>query len=346
MNKDSVQRLLYGSTLRLTLTFLAIIMTMSLTYSAIIFSMSKHRLEMQRPIIVTRDVLQDGDPTSLEDLPITHRAVFDKRMKMATDDLIGGLVMLNLGTLLIGAAVSYLLARAAMRPIKQNIQAQAEFVSDVSHELRTPLTALQATNEVALRKKKLSIGDARSTIAYTVEEITRLHAMTSGLLTLVKSEHDVVTEPVSIQRAASKAMTTVAPLAVAKQITIDDTTNDVYVDATTTGLEQVLTILLDNAIKYSPESTTVALSTQSRSGTVALSVRDQGIGMDAATRDRVFDRFYRADKARTHHATSGHGLGLAIAKRLVESFGGSIRVKSKPEQGTTFTVVLPATRRK
>jgi signal transduction histidine kinase len=107
------------------------------------------------------------------------------------------------------------------------------------------------------------------------------------------------------------------------------------------ALAQVITILLDNAIKYSPHNTTIYLSATKKARYAYLQVRDEGIGINASDLPHIFRRFYRADKSRTSQQTNGYGLGLAIAQKIIHQYHGTISAESTPGAGTTFTVRLP-----
>lgn len=139
-----------------------------------------------------------------------------------------------------------------------------------------------------------------------------------------------------------------APYAVERGITIDDQTKNKLVLADMASATQALTILLDNAVKYSPPKQTVKLTTKKlRRGSWAIAVEDNGPGIDKDEQKKIFSRFYRSDKARSRHQDSGgYGLGLEIAQMIARRHGGTIELKSTPGQGSTFSLVLPSARAK
>lgn len=324
------------ATVRLALSYLAIIMVMSLAFSVVFYHASARELARQLP------------PSSLFETefgnfrPPRFNAFFEDRIAEGRQALLRRLVLLNMLTLLAGGALSYYLARRTLRPIEQAMEAQSQFVSDASHELRTPLTAIQTVNEVALRRKQLTAEAAREIIEHNVAEVVKLRALTDGLLKLARNDSaSVVTSAVSLQDVVSQAMEQVVPLAQAKEIAVDDQVEPVMVVAERQALQQVVVILLDNAIKYGPDGSTVFLTSQTRGRFGYLKVRDQGPGIRPYDQRRIFDRFYRADQSRSKHVVEGHGIGLSLAKQIVQSFDGDISVSSSVGTGSTFTVKLP-----
>lgn len=323
---------LKADTLRLAATYLTIIMVMSIGFSIVLYQVSAGQLDRPRP----RDRLGLlAERADIDDI-LSERAAEGKQ------ELRVQLIILNIMTLLMGGLLSYLLAERTLKPIEENMQAQAQFVSDASHELRTPLAALMAANEVALRDKKLTLSGARQVLADNVSDVTRLQQLTTSLLDMLRDEQgEYHMDTVALQSVVADSMSIVAAGAVARQIAIDDQTDALFVRGNYDALVQLVTALLDNAVKYSPDHAAIQVTAVARGKSVTLSVRDQGMGIDEASLPHIFTRFYRADKARLHGENDGYGLGLAIAKRLVAMHHGKISAESQPGKGTTFRVVLP-----
>jgi len=325
-------------------------MGMSLGFSIVLYNASAHELKRQvPPTIITRDYQfresQDlGSTRNGEgnDAPQRIDEFFRKRTEEARRTLLGRLALLNALTLVGGAALSCYLARRTLQPIERNMEAQSQFVSDASHELRTPLTTLQTSNEVALRNPKLSLADSKELIVQNIEEVAKLQSLTDGLLTLAGPERgQIVRQRVSLQDVAGDAMNRVISLAQDRAITIDDKVKPQVVLANRQTLAQAVVVLLDNAIKYSPKDSTIFLSGGQRTKRAYISVRDQGPGIRPHDQSRIFDRFYRADQSRSTQHVLGHGIGLSLAKKLVEQQGGEIHVTSTVGKGSTFTISFP-----
>lgn len=264
-----------------------------------------------------------------------------ERAQEGREALVARLLMVNSLALVAGVAISYVLARRSLRPIEQTLEAQNQFVGDVSHELRTPLTALLASNEVALRQPKISAAEARELIRHNVEEVQKLHRLTNSMLDVLRQDSGPLhTQPVAVQDAVRDGINSVVQLAINKHMSIlDDHAQDV-VQADPIALARIVTILLDNAIKYSPANSMVTVSSHRHGKHVHIRITDQGAGIDPQDLPHIFTRLYRADKSRRTSSANGYGLGLAIAKQLAERMHGSISAESSPGNGSTFTVTL------
>ena len=316
--------------LRLAATYLAIIMIMSIGFSFLLFGVSRDELG-RRP--------REFAPNS----PFSGNSMqqyFDQREQESRQTLLIDLVLANVGMLLFGGVISYLLAERTLRPIEQNMAAQAQFVSDASHELRTPLTALRTANEVALRSKTLKLKEAKEVIRENVDDISRLQGLADSMLGLLREEQPIQRTSVDLATVVADAMNNVAPQALRKHIEIIDEVPRITVRGERQLLGSLVTILLDNSVKYSHTPSVIRVAAQASGQKVQLRVSDEGVGMSRETIANVFTRFYRADSARS---TEGYGLGLAIAEKIVHQHGGTIRVESQLGKGTTVTVVLPKT---
>lgn len=324
----------HTDTARLMATYLSIIMIMSVSFSTVLYATSAAQLERQRPPQAGFDGFGQQAPTGF-------RAFIDQRIEEGKHDIFVKLMTINLLVLVGGGVLSYYLARRTLEPIEDAMEAQTQFVSDASHELRTPLTALRTTNEVALRRKKLTLSDAKHTLQENISEVERLQQLTDGLLRLVSRDTTLQLALVKLHDVIGTALATVASKAVEKRISVEDTTQPLTLIADQGALTQALTILLDNAIKYSPEDTTITITASSDAQyALVLDVSDQGVGIDEHDIAHIFTRFYRADKSRSQ--TQGYGLGLPIAHKLVKAHRGTLSAESTAGQGSTFTLRLPA----
>lgn len=251
--------------------------------------------------------------------------------------IINGLVLVSSGIL------AYILAGKTLHPIQDMIEEQQQFVSDAGHELKTPITAVRTGIEVALRDKKLSLKDAREVLEDSLEELYLLQNMTQSLLSLSqgKLQQDIYFTELDLAESIKKAIKKVKPMARDKDIQVRAELQSAYIKGNETQLIELFVNLLDNAIKYSKEKTVVSISMKLNRRSVVVQVQDQGIGIDSAHLKRVFDRFYQVDSARSKGADAGHGLGLAIVQRIIETHHGKIIVSSQLGQGTEFKISLP-----
>jgi two-component system sensor histidine kinase CiaH len=321
------------------LVYLGIIMAMSISFSTIIYFTTASQLERQLPGEAYIDDEGSFGPTPRVQRYIRESVSEGKR------ELVVRLYVLNIMVLLFGAAFSLMLARWTLEPIEKNVEAQTRFVSDASHELRTPLTAIQTTNEVALRRKKFTLSDAREVITSNLEDVKRLQRMTAMLLQLVSETQDLHLTPVSVRQIVDTSLATLQTKIADRKLTIDNQADERQVFADTESAIQALTILLDNAVKYSPEHETIIVRvTRPRRGYTGIAVVDRGQGIARDEQKKIFSRFYRTNEARSRRSAGGYGLGLEIAQKIAEAHGGSIELVSKLGKGSTFTIVLPCAR--
>lgn len=222
-------------------------------------------------------------------------------------------------------------------------KARNEFVSDASHELKTPLASMKILIEALLTQADAPIELYKEFLGDINHEVDRLNLVINDLLTLVRmdrNEGDITRLPVQLGGLIERVADTLTPLAQKKNIQLQFTYEDVIAPVDESKIQQVLTNLIDNAIKYSPENTTVSVSLGLADRYARIVVADQGYGIPEDQISRVFERFYRVDKARSRN-TGGTGLGLAITKNIVELHGGRIELESEEDKGSVFTVYLP-----
>jgi two-component system sensor histidine kinase CiaH len=248
----------------------------------------------------------------------------------------GGLAGLALAT--VGGLF---VAGLAIRPVKRSFERQREFVADASHELRTPLAVIRVNAEVAATSP--GHDEALVDIATEASYMTRL---LDDLLLLAGSDReglDLQIERADLADIARSAVRAASRLAEASGIELTvEAVERLPVDADPARCREVLLILLDNAVKYTAAGGAVALRAFQSGDDAVITVTDTGIGLASDEVGRVFDRFYRVDKARSR-AMGGTGLGLSIAREIVEAHTGSLRLESEAERGTTATLRLPLT---
>ncbi len=254
------------------------------------------------------------------------------------------LVVANGAILAVTAGLGYWLAGRTLKPIKVMIEDQNQFISDASHELRTPIATLRAEMEGGLMEKKITDYSARKLVNSNLEELSRLQNLTNNLLSLTglgsEKNSKEKSENVNISETVKVAIDRVGVLAKAKSIKISPkiSAKKITVAGNKENLVELFTILLENAIKYSQNNSVVQVTTRRLSRKVEIIVRDQGIGIGKNEQDKIFERFYRTDKSRS--TTEGFGLGLSIAKKIINSHSGTIEVASQVGKGSTFTVTL------
>ena len=221
-----------------------------------------------------------------------------------------------------------------------------DFVMNVSHELRTPLASIQGYTETLLDG---GLNDAENNERFLTiirRNAERLARLTADLITLSRIELKTRvfdSHPRPLNALLQEAADTMRPMAEKKSLSlaVEPVSGDAVVYCDYEATFQILTNLLDNAVKYTPEGGRIVVGARALNGTVEISVRDSGIGIPAEDLPRLFERFYRVDKARSREL-GGTGLGLAIVKHLVRAQEGEVRVESEPGRGSVFSFTLPA----
>jgi signal transduction histidine kinase len=250
----------------------------------------------------------------------------------------------GLGLLLTFWAAWFLSGRALI-PIQSAFLRQQEFVADASHELRTPLTVLRSATDLLSRHRDDRLADHAELLQDIQAEIRRMQLLAQDLLTLARSDQgalQLMTAPMDLGSVASEVVRRMLPLAENRHqiLQLHPATDELLVDVDPERLQQVTVILIDNALKYSPEGGRIDVRVHAEANTAVLEVADTGRGIAAEHLPRLFDRFYRGDAARSR-STGGSGLGLSIAKMLVDAHGGELSLSSSVGVGTVARVRLP-----
>jgi two-component system sensor histidine kinase CiaH len=331
-----------SATLKLTVAYTAIALVICLIFSIALYQVAVHELQgrLQHQYQSWNGVFNDFDQRTL---------LF--KLPTPTSDIEQGahhiwlqLIYTNLLVLVAAGFVSYGLARRTLRPIEAAHEQQKRFTADVSHELRTPLTALKMETEVALFDKSTNAPALRKVLRSNLEEAEKLESLINNLLRLTQLESSHARETfqaVALQSVITSAMKAQQKQADKRNITVKSSTTKLKTQGDEAALTQLVTILLDNALKYSPSHSSVTVAVQAAGRNALITVTDQGNGIDAVSLPHIFDRFYRADNARTKDGSAGYGLGLSLAKMIIDLHGGSIALTSSIGKGTVATVELP-----
>jgi signal transduction histidine kinase len=248
--------------------------------------------------------------------------------------------------LLLSLAAAWFLSGRALIPITAAFEQQQEFIADASHELRTPLTVLRSATDLLNAHRDEPLEENGELFDDVRAEIARMERLAQDLLTLARSDVgglELMTAPVELSALASDVVRRTTPLANSQGIQLSLHATDAHddvVDADPDRLQQVLLILIDNAIKHTPSGGKVEVRVRRHGQQAEVEVADTGGGIAPEDLPRIFDRFYRADKARAREQ-GGTGLGLAIAKMLVEAHNGHLQMTSQLGVGTQATVSLP-----
>lgn len=294
-------------------------------------------VEGERIRVRTERVALDGEPIGFVQAFHSLESRDDTAGVLARIFLIAG----GVGSL-VALLAGYWLSGRALAPIQRNLEAQEHFVADASHELRTPIAVVQSSADVLLRHPDHSIAEEREVVEGIAEEASRMGALVRNLLDLgTIDQAPLERRPVELSEIAAAAVEALRPRAQAQgmEITLEDS-EGVWALGDHSALGQVARILVDNAVKYAGANSHVRLSVAESGREALLRVSDTGPGIPLEEQGRVFERFARVDKARSR-AQGGSGLGLSIARAIVDRHEGRIELDSQRGEGATFTVVLP-----
>ena len=239
---------------------------------------------------------------------------------------------------------SLYLARVSVKPSLESMQKQKSFVENASHELRTPLAVLQNRLETLFRKPEATIMESSESIASSLEEVRNMKFLTTNLLNLARRDDGIKPEFGEVEPDFFNTTFTNYEMIASENNRVFRFQNRVHRTIITDKLllKQLMTILFDNAVKYTEEEGDIYFEISTKERSLYLTVADNGIGISAADKKKIFDRFYRVDKARTRQK-GGFGLGLSLAKQIVDALKGSISVKDNKPNGTIFEVKIAIT---
>jgi signal transduction histidine kinase len=217
-----------------------------------------------------------------------------------------------------------------------------EFISNVSHEIQSPLTSIRGFAQ-ALENDRLSVEERHHYLSIIEAESMRLSRVTENLLKLASLESDRLRfepKPYRLDKQIRSLVLACEPQWADKGLNINISLDEVEITADEDLLSQVWINLIHNSVKFTPQGGQVSIDLHSLGDQVEFRISDSGIGISESDQERVFERFFKADKARTP-SNGGSGLGLSIAKKIIDLHHGTIDLSSKPGYGTTFTVLLP-----
>ena len=321
-------------TVKLTLSYLSVVMIISLIFSAVVYRVGSDNLTFglnrETQELSTAFPIFNGTPFASPNAT---------DLKIGKQHLLDELVLTNMFVLVLGGLICYILARETIRPIETAHEQQKHFTADVSHELRTPLTALKMESEVALMDKSLKADDLRQVIISNMEEASKLENLINSLLKLTRLEAGELQQQftsLDLELLTNEAVDHVKTLAMAKNIFIDVKSQSININGDHDSLVQLMVIFLDNAIKYSQTGTKIKIAIGHNPTKPTIKIEDQGQGISSRDLEHAFDRFFRADTARS--GNSGYGLGLSIAKLIADVHQANITITSQLNHGTTVSV--------
>lgn len=334
---QNIPKMFRSATLKLTTWYLAGIMVICLVFSVLVYNFASGELYARFDAIEAR---LTQNTTILNQADFDFETVRDRQIAEAKHNIVGMLIYANLAVLAVASIASYILAKRTLRPIEAAHEAQTKFTSDASHELKTPLAVMKTELEVILSDQTATKQDYREILASNLEEVDRLSELSATLLKLARLEYsELEWRKFNITETVDTAIRSLGERA--ERIDVQAVKKLPDLEANPTSITELAVVLLDNALKYSPPDSRVTVSLKRRVRSVELSVTNKGVGIAPEKLPHIFTRFYRASSSRTLEENASYGLGLPLAKKIVELHHGELTATSQPGVFTTFTVRLP-----
>ena len=328
-----MNQLFHSATIRLTTWYVIILTSICLMFSVIVYQITMnevgHRLDSYG--------LHTQEVESRSPVKKLLGEIRNRELTVTRANLIAILFYVNLIIIVSGGIGAYFLAKHTLRPIEEAHDQQARFVSDASHELRTPLATMTTELEVALRDSTLTKQEMRELLDSNLEEVQRLTTLSNMLLALSTGKAD------SLERTRFDLVAVTNAIAerhpdTSQKIIVKPSRAKINVVAHQSSIEELITILLDNALKYSDENSdiTITLAVKQKA---SFQISNVGPGIAEEHLPKIFDRFYRADTSRS--GNNGYGLGLALAKQISDIHQAELSAHSTPGKTTIFSFELP-----
>jgi len=334
-----MQKMFQSATLKLTAWYLTILMAISITFSVVIYQLNyrevSYRLENLQESIIDEYSVPFSSYFSIyknaSDSPLLNES------RKASNQMILSLVYINIVVFVTGGLGAFFLARRTLRPIAEAHEAQSRFTSDASHELRTPLAAMKTELEVNLRDPNLPADEARELLESNLEEVNKLIQLSEMLLHLSRLDHDklevdTIDLPVMLKEVLKRYPQEKKRFKITSRKKAATLANEA-------AINELMGILIDNALKYSPEDSPIFIRIFEQRGRVGFEIKNSGNPIPEEKLPKLFDRFYRVDSSRTNGSKNGYGLGLSIAKKIIDIHHGELTVSST-EEATTFVFYL------
>jgi signal transduction histidine kinase len=316
---------------------LLILMSLSIIFSVVIYTVTYN--EIQARVGRLEESIQQYNSFANYPLKLNPETIGDMELRQSKSNLILELLYSNCVILVAGGFISYLLAQKNLQPIQKAHEAQSRFTSDASHELRTPLAVMKTEIEVALRDKDADTKTLREILSSNLEEVDKLSKLASMLLDLSRLDSGKLEFKTFNYVKAVKDV--ISSLKQPKNRIKFTGKNKLSIYGNETAIQDLIKILIDNALKYSPDKSVVSVGLSVKQKQSILEIKNTGQGIPPEKIEHIFDRFFRIDDSRTCCDEKSYGLGLPLAKKIIEVHNGEIIAKSTINVETVFIAKIP-----
>ncbi len=331
--------------INLTISYLVIVALISFTISGIIYrqveNTAKNELIKQDVFIekrFKRVILNDGN---LRDEMLQS----DKTLAQIRKNTIITLGVLNLFILIITSILGYWFAGKTLKPIQENDKKQKEFLANAAHELKTPLTSLKTQMEVTLRDRNLSINEAKESLKSGIEDIDYLNKIVNSFLSIGKLQENkskLNVTSIDLKQIIDEAVLRFKDRILERKIIVENSTKGVQIYGDEFLIKELFGILIDNSIKNLRTYGSIKISIEQKLNFQLVIFTDNGFGISKEDLPHIFERFYKSDKSRNKINSEGSGLGLTIAKEIMNKHKGVITCESELGKYSTFYLKFPS----
>lgn len=339
---------------QLTKWYLVILMVLALIFSVVVYLslnaelLRSARREQQKIISSQINYVM---PKPLPDPQQLPKELVDPKLNSeirqsyvsARNTLILQIVLANVVLLTLGTYAAFLLSGKTLSPIERMLTEQKQFIANASHELRTPIATLKTAIEVTLKMGEVPYTQIKKILMSNLEDIDNMEMLINHLLLFEKYAEQKDSHIKSAINLNSLLIDIVKKVRLTskRNVTFKDCDEKITILGDSIAIKEMINIFVDNALKYSEQNGKVLIKLSSHAKQATIKISDNGIGISQIDLPHIFDRFYRANHARTKNGIPGYGLGLAIASQIIGNHKGSVAVSSTPQVGTTFTIKLP-----
>ncbi len=328
--------------IKLTIGYLITIFIITSLFSVFIFTGLDHEIKMSLEHI--RQRVENREKHYMN--PTMHMARFGviQDYQKVKNQFLKEIIIFQGIIIILSTIGAYKLAGKTLEPISKSLKIQKRLISDVSHELRTPLTSLITNIEVNLNDKKMTLKQSKQLLADNLNDILNMKSIVNDLLEIDKTNNsNNYLSKFEIQKLIDNVYKNIINIANKKNIEfkIINKYKNKYIKANKTDLNKLLIIILENAIKYTKNGGKVNLKILSSKQNIKFIIKDNGIGIAKKDLPYIWDRFYKVDQSRSKQNRKSYGLGLSIAKNIINLHNGNVKIESTIEKGSSFIIELP-----